>query len=119
MIDIVPYNVATGNGAQLKSLLANARRPAMCGRADALRLVRLMQEGGLWWEPHDPDFPHFHAYADAQGKDRLATTLKRTTHKAHDQAVYSVEVMGLALPGVFHHVAAARAAGSAAWKNRA
>lgn len=95
MIDIVPYNVATGNGARLKSLLANARRPAMRGRADALRLeeailaefaarrlVRLMQEGGPWWEPHDPDFPHFHAYADAQGKDRVATTLKRTTHKA-------------------------------------
>lgn len=132
MIETLLKDVPSMPVARLKSLLANARRPAMRGRADALRLeeailaefaarrlARLMQEGGLWWEPHDPDFPQFHAYADAHGKDRVATILKRTTHKAHDKAVYSVEVMGLALPGVFHHVAAARAAGSAAWKNRA
>lgn len=117
--------------ARLQVLLANTRRPAMRGRADASqleaailaelasrRLARLKREGGLWWEPHDPDFPQFHGYADAEGQERVATILKRTTHKTADKEVYAVEVMGVPLPDVFHHVAEARAAGSAAWSTR-
>lgn len=115
--------------AQLQVLLTNARRPAQRGRPGAVRLeeailaeaarrrlARLMPEGGLWWEPHDAGLPQFHGYADAQAARRVATILKRTTHKGHDKEVYTVEVMGTPLPGRFHHVAEARTAGSAAWR---
>jgi len=46
----------------------------------------------------------------------VATILKRTTHKGHDKEIYTVEVLGTPLPDRFHHVAEARAAGSAAWR---
>lgn len=117
--------------AKLKLRLENARRPAMRGREDAARLeaailaelagrrrARLKPEGGLWWEPHDADFPHFHGYADAEGTRAVATILKRSPHKGDDKEVYSVEVMGEAIPGTFHHVADARVAGSTAWGAR-
>ncbi|MDZ4312067.1 MAG: hypothetical protein U1A24_16085 [Cypionkella sp.] len=114
--------------AALKGLLENTGRPEMRGRDDAARLrtgieaefvrrrvARIKREGDLWWESHDADFPQCHGYADAEATRRVATILKRTTHKAEDKEVYSVEVMGVALAGRFHHVADARAAGAAAW----
>lgn len=112
--------------AQLQVLLENARRPAQRGpeaaRLEAAilaecarrRLARLKPEGGLWWEPF-AGFPQIHGYADASASRRVATILKRTTHKGHDKEVYTVEVLGQPVPGRFHHVAEARAAGSAAW----
>jgi len=129
MIDKLLADLPQKTDAQLEVLLANARRPAQRGRPEALRLeeailaensrrklARLTQVGGLWWELHDVDFPQFHGYADADASQRVATILKRTTHKGHDKRVYSVEVLGKPLPGRFHHVAEARAAGSAAWE---
>ncbi len=114
--------------AALKGLLENTGRPEMRGRDDAERLragievefarcrvSRIRREGALSWEPHDEGFPQCHGYADAEATRRVATILKRTTHKADDKEVYSVEVMGVALVGRFHHVADARAAGAAAW----
>ena len=114
--------------AALKRLLGNVGRSAVRGQPDAAllragigaefarrRVARIRREGDLWWEPHDADFPQCHGYADPEGTRRVATILKRTTHKADDKEVYSVEVMGVACEGRFHHVADARAAGAAAW----
>lgn len=130
MIDKLLADLPQKTDAQLEVLLANARRPAQRGRPEAFRLeaailaensrrklARLAQIGGLWWEPHDAGFPQFHGYADAGASRCVATILKRTTHKGHDKQVYSVEVLGNPLPGHFHHVAEARTAGSAAWRD--
>lgn len=100
--------------AALKSLLGNTGRPAMRGRGDAARMragievefarrrvSRIRRDGDLWWEPHDADFPQCHGYADAEATRRVATILKRTTHKSDDKQVYSVEVIGVALEGAF------------------
>lgn len=129
MIEKLIAELPQKTDAQLEALLANARRPAQRGRPEAAqleaailaegarrRLARLKPEGGLWWEPHDAGFPQFHGHADAEGTRRVATILKRTTHKGHDKEVYTVEVLGTPLPDRFHHVAEARAAGSAAWE---
>ena len=129
MIDKLLADLPQKTDAQLEVLLTNAQRPSQRGRPEALRLeaailaensrrklARLTQVGGLWWEPHDAGFPQFHGYADADASRRIATILKRTTHKDHDKQVYSVEVLGKPLLGHFHHVAEARAAGSAAWR---
>ncbi len=129
MIEKLIAELPQKTDAQLEALLANTRRPAQRGRPEAARLeaavlaegarrrlARLKPEGGLWWEPHDAGFPQFHGYADAEATLRVATILKRTTHTGHDKEVYTVEVLGRPLPSRFHHVAEARAAGSAAWR---
>ncbi|MEQ9568485.1 MAG: hypothetical protein RLN85_22180, partial [Pseudomonadales bacterium] len=49
------------------------------------------------------------------GDRNVGRILKRANHSGTEKDVYSVEILGELLPGVWHHIADARAAGEAAF----
>jgi hypothetical protein len=98
---------------------------------DALRLksaiqVELLQRraanrkkvGQLWWEPHDPQVPKFHAFETATSVIPVAAIFKSDTHTATRKDVYAIRIGERELAERFSEVAVARQAGSKAWADR-
>lgn len=114
----------------IKVRLANANRVLARdpNNADAQRLRAAIEEeltrrgvanrrkvGGLWWEPHDPDFPEFFAYETEISITPVGAIFKSDTHTATRKEVYSVRIGDQHLPDRFSEVEKARRAGSEAW----
>ncbi len=64
--------------------------------------------GLLSWEKHRPGVGTFRAF---HGEHVVGRIFKRADHSSLDKDVYSLEVLGTAIPGAFHHIQDAREAG--------
>lgn len=74
--------------------------------------------GQLWWEPHDPQAPEFHAFETATSVIPVAAIFKSDTHTATRKDVYVIRIGECELAERFSEVAVARQAGSKAWADR-
>ncbi|MCU9849387.1 hypothetical protein OEZ60_15405 [Defluviimonas sp. WL0024] len=64
--------------------------------------------GLLAWEKHRPGEGTFRAF---HGENVVGRIFKRADHSSRDKDVYSLEILGAAIPGAFHHIRDAREAG--------
>lgn len=72
-------------------------------RADQFEVTGLLS-----WEKHRPGVGAFRAF---HGEHVVGRIFKRADHSSLDKDVYSLEVLGTAVPGAFHHIRDARDAG--------
>jgi hypothetical protein len=100
-----------------------ARKP---GDEDARRLLEALDAieaakpkpaefevtGLLSWEKYRAGKSTFRAF---HGETVVARIFMRANHSNHDKEVYSLEVLGQEIPGAFHHIRDARAAGERAF----
>lgn len=128
-IDIIIDRIPSMNArsrANLRENLANALKKApedesACRVLDALNAVeevddrpqRLEKTGLLEWEKR-PHNNRFTVRAFHEGRI-VGKIFKRTNHCGTEKGVYSVEIFEQQLPGKFHHIKDARAAGEAAF----
>lgn len=128
-IDIIIDRIPSMNArsrANLRENLANTLKRApvdesACRVLDALNAVeeaddrpqRLEKTGLLEWEkrPHNNRFT-FRAFNEGR---IVGKVFKRANHSGTEKDVYSVEILEQQLPGKFHHIKEARAAGEAAF----
>ena len=68
--------------------------------------------GLLSWEKHRAGQATFRAFHGAEIVGRI---FKRADHSSLEKDVYAVEINGVTLPGGFHHIRDARAAGERAF----
>lgn len=68
--------------------------------------------GLLSWEKHRAGQATFRAF---HGTEVVGRIFKRADHSSAEKDVYAVEIDGVTLPGAFHHVRDARAAGERAF----
>lgn len=68
--------------------------------------------GLLSWEKHRAGQATFRAFHGAEIVGRI---FKRADHSSLEKDVYAVEINGVTLPGAFHHIRDARAAGARAF----
>jgi len=125
IIDRIP-SMNVRSRANLRENLANTMKKApedesACRVLDALnafeeaddRPQRLEKTGFLDWEkrPQNKQFT-FRAFHE----DRIVGKIfKRANHSGTEKDVYTVEILEQQLPGKFHHIKDARAAGEAAF----
>ena len=119
------------NAKALATLRGNAnavlaRKP---GDADARRLLEALDAievarpktaefevtGLLSWEKHRPGESTFRAF---HGNNVVGRIFKRADHTSVDKEVYSIEILGEAVPGAFQHIRDARAAGEREFASR-
>jgi hypothetical protein len=105
---------------------ALVKRP---GDADALRVLHELNAvtslkpepsafevtGLLSWEKHRPGESTFRAF---HGDSVVGGIFKRDDHSGMDKEVYTLEILGRAVAGAFHHIRDARAAGEAEFVRR-
>lgn len=89
---------------------ANARR--IFEALDALetskpRTAEFEVTGLLSWEKHRPGEGTFRAF---HGEKVVGRIFKRADHSRVERDVYSLEILGKAVPGAFHHIRDARGA---------
>lgn len=103
-----------------------ARKP---GDADARRLLEALDAmeaarpktaefevtGHLSWEKHRSGEGTFRAF---HGENVVGRIFKRADHTSLDKEVYSLEILGKAVSGAFHHIRDARAAGEREYASR-
>jgi len=71
--------------------------------------------GLLSWEKHRPGEGTFRAF---YGDNVVGRIFKRADHSIIDKDVYSLEILGTAIPGAFHHIRDAREAGELEFVSR-
>ncbi|MGK7654963.1 hypothetical protein ACSQ76_22000 [Roseovarius sp. B08] len=74
----------------------------------------LEKTGLLGWEKRPPDYKIYSFRAFHEGRV-VGTIFKRANHSTTEKDVYSVEILSQQLPGKFHHIKDARAAGESAF----
>lgn len=72
------------------------------------KTVEFEVTGLLSWEKHRPGEGTFRAF---HGENVVGRIFKRAEHSGLDKDVYSLEILGQTVPGSFHHIRDARAAG--------
>jgi hypothetical protein len=71
--------------------------------------------GHLSWEKYRPGECTFRAF---HGENVVGRIFKRADHSSLDKDVYSLEILGAAIPGAFHHIRDARETGEQEFASR-
>lgn len=79
------------------------------------KTVEFEVTGLLSWEKHRPGEGTFRAF---HGENVVGRIFKRADHTSLDKDVYSLEILGQEIPGAFHHIHDARAAGEREFASR-
>lgn len=123
----IPTMTATSRAALRKN--AEVRTVRQPGDTEARRVIEALDTfedtrpktatvevtGLLAWEKYRPGEATFRAF---HGEESVGRIFKRADHSMTDKDGYSVEILGEAVEGVFHHIRDARKAGERAFTAR-